>query len=265
MREYRYVTLDPTGNLTCLVLDPAGAEERAGLTRILLKECEQVAYLEKPETPGAVAAIRLMGGEFCGNAAMAAAAWLVRDELKAGEEKSFLLEVSGAPDPVPCRIRALENGYEGTVEMPPVREIRQETIGGIPFTLVRTDGIAHLIHEGRPLEREADALKEIAGILPDDAIGLLQWDREKMYMDPLVYVRGSGSIVRETGCGSGSAAVGALEALRHGDGTRTTPVGQPGGVIRATAAVKGNEILSVQITGHVRLGKESAVGLPRET
>ena len=262
MSTYRYVTLDPTGNITCLVLDPAGKEEKAALTRELLKQCEQVAYLEEPEKPGAVAAIRLMGGEFCGNAAMAAAAWLVRDEMGPGTEKTFLMEVSGAPEPVPCRIRAMEDGYEGTAEMPPVREIREETISGIPFTLVRTDGIVHLIHEGPFPENEEELLRTIAGTLPDAAVGLLQWDREKQVMLPLVYVRGSGSLVRETGCGSGSAAIGAVEALRAADGIHTTKVGQPGGVIRVTAAAEGGTILSVAITGHIRLGKESIIEIP---
>ena len=52
MKSFRYVRLDPTGNLTCLVLDP----------------------VEKAEEPGITA--RLMGGEFCGNAAMASACYL---------------------------------------------------------------------------------------------------------------------------------------------------------------------------------------------
>ena len=60
MKTYRYVKLDPTGNITCLVLDPADHGDEKTLTRKLLKECEQVAYLEKPSLPGAVAAIRLM-------------------------------------------------------------------------------------------------------------------------------------------------------------------------------------------------------------
>ena len=49
MRAYRYVTLDPTGNITCLVLDPAGAEEKARLTRRLLQECEQVAMHQRED------------------------------------------------------------------------------------------------------------------------------------------------------------------------------------------------------------------------
>ena len=96
MKSYRYVLLDPTGNLTALVLDPADPEDERLLTSELLKLSEQVAYLEPPKEPGAVAAIRLMGGEFCGNAAMASAAWLIRDEAEQGRPKTLLLEVSGA-------------------------------------------------------------------------------------------------------------------------------------------------------------------------
>ncbi|MBP5727599.1 MAG: hypothetical protein J6Y48_11050, partial [Clostridia bacterium] len=81
MKAYRYVKLDPTGNITCLVLDPVAPEDEKKVTRELLKQCEQVAYLEAPTLPGAVAALRLMGWELCGNAAMAAAALLLREEL----------------------------------------------------------------------------------------------------------------------------------------------------------------------------------------
>ena len=264
MKTYRYVRLDPTGNITCLVLDPADHGDEKKLTRELLKECEQVAYLEKPSLPGAVAAIRLMGGEFCGNAAMAAGAWLVRDELAAGSEMSFLMQVSGAPEPVNCRIRRTGEAFEGTVEMPPVKEIREANIAGMSFTLVRMDGIVHLIREGNPLEKEAaeTLLKEAADTLPDEAVGLLQWNRDTQYMRPLVYVRGSGSMVWENGCGSGSAAVGAAEALRAGNGTRVTQVKQPGGMISVSAEAEDGQILSVQITGQVKVYTETVIENP---
>ena len=38
MTGYRYVLLDPTGNLTCLVLDPVDPADEADLTRILLEQ-----------------------------------------------------------------------------------------------------------------------------------------------------------------------------------------------------------------------------------
>ncbi len=259
MKQYRYVRLDPTGNITCLVLDPA---EEAALTRELLGQCEQVAYLMPPMRPEAVAGIRLMGGEFCGNAAMATAALLVRDEIAQGAEKTLLLEVSGAADPVRCVVRKTAEGFEGTVEMPGIPKIGQETFYGIPFTAVRMEGIVHLVSEGTTFEpEEAEALlRKITGQLPDEAAGLLQWDREKQYMVPLVYVRGSGSLTWEHGCGSGSAAIGALETLRNGE--KTVTVNQPGGMIRVSAEKEGGAVTAVSITGRVRIGEENSIQIP---
>ena len=249
MKTYRYVKLDPTGNITCLVLDPTEPQDEKAVTRKLLEECEQVAYLEAPTQPGAVAAIRLMGGEFCGNAAMAAAAWLVREELA---------------DPVRCTVRKTAVGFEGTTEMPPVQEIREEMFSRIPFTLVRMQGIVHLIHTGAELgNAKAEKLLAVkAAVLPDEAIGLLQWNPENGFLTPLVWVRGSESMVWENACGSGSAAVGAAEALRAGNGTKTTQVSQPGGTISVSAEARDGQILSVAITGQIRLGTETAVEIP---
>ena len=264
MSRYRYVILDPTGNLTALVLDPAPPADRAALTRELLKQSEQVAYLEAPRSPGAAAGIRLMGGEFCGNAAMASAAWLMRDEPADGGEKAFLLDVSGTAEPVPCAVRKTESGFEGTVRMPGVPLIREEILCGRRFTVVRMEGITHLVYEGGPLEKgEAEALlRGIAARRGEEAAGLMQWNRETREMLPLVYVRGSGSLVWEHGCGSGSAAVGALEAVRRGDGVSVTPVSQPGGTIRVSAEAAGGEIRGLSISGRIRLGQESAVEIP---
>ena len=105
-------------------------------------------------------------------------------------------------------------------------------------------------------------LRQIAGLLPDEAIGLIQWDRTRQYMRPLVFVRGSGSLVWEHGCGSGSAAVGAAEALRNGPGETETEVKQPGGTIRVSAAAGNGQILSVKISGRVKLGKETIIEIP---
>ena len=63
MSEIRYVTLDPTGNITCLVTAMPPDADEAAVTRRLMRECEQVAFLEAPAQPGARARIRLMGGE----------------------------------------------------------------------------------------------------------------------------------------------------------------------------------------------------------
>ena len=264
MKSYRYVLLDPTGNTTALVLDQVDPADETELTRELLKQSEQVVYLEAPKQTGAVAAIRLMGGEFCGNAAMASAVWLVRDEAEQDKLKALLLEVSGAEYPVCCTVLKTADSFEGTVEMPGVPEIGTDTVCGIPFTAVRMEGITHLVCDNRTFGKEEaeNLLRQIADRLPEEAIGLIQWDRVKQYMQPLVFVRGSGSLVWEHGCGSGSAAIGAAEALRNGTGETETEVKQPGGTIRVTAAAENGTILSVKITGWVKLGKETIIEIP---
>jgi len=259
MKPVRYVILNPTGNLTALVTEWGGREDEPEITARLIQESEQVAYLEPPEEPGALARIRLMGGEFCGNAAMAAAGWLIRDRLKNGSEMTVPIEVSGARGVLFCRICGLEDGFEGTVEMPHVKEIRQLEIAGIPLSEVRMEGITHLIRENsEPLEKEnAEALlKAFADKTQEKAAGLLDRNPETGFMRPLVYVRGSNTLVWETACGSGTAAIGALEAWRHGNGQVLTRVAQPGGTLRAEAKAEQGMITEVRITGTVRFGEE---------
>ena len=255
----RYVILNPSGNLTALVTEWGGAEDEAEITARLMRESEQVAYLDSPTQPGALARIRLMGGEFCGNAAMAAAGWLVREQLRPGREMTVPIEVSGARGVLFCRVRGLENGFEGTVEMPRVTEIRPAEIAGIPVTEVRMEGIVHLIREGRePLAKEkAEALlKAFAEKGQEEAAGLLDRNPETGRMRPLVYVRSSGTLVWESACGSGTAAVGALEAWRKGDGTEETQVVQPGGILRAEATAANGTVTEIRITGMVLIGEE---------
>ena len=259
MKPARYVILNPSGNLTALVTEWGGAEDEAELTAHLMQESEQVAYLDPPSLPGALARIRLMGGEFCGNAAMAAAGWLVRDRLRDGGKMTVPIEVSGAQGVLFCRILGKRDGFEGTVEMPRVKHVRPAEIGGIPVTEVQMEGITHLIREGsEPLEKEkAEAiLKAFAEETAEEAAGLLDRNPETGRMRPLVYVRGSGTLVWESACGSGTAAIGALEAWRQGNGTVMTRVLQPGGTLRAEASASGGEITEVRITGLVAIGEE---------
>ncbi|MBR1408637.1 MAG: hypothetical protein IJ573_07080 [Clostridia bacterium] len=263
MNAVRYVTLDPTGNITCLVTEkPEGADERA-ITGRLMQECEQVAYLEAPALPGSRARIRLMGGEFCGNAAMASACWLAdQDGLLPGQEVRLPIEMSGADGILTCEVRRFAGSFEGTVPMPPVKAIVPVTADGKTLTAVALEGIAHIIWAGPPFPDEAEAealLRRLAAERPEEAVGLLLWDEDKQTMWPLVLVKGSGTLVWETGCGSGSAAVGAYRAWHAGRGITHTDVRQPGGVITVSAEVRDDLPENLTITGRVRLGPEKTL------
>ena len=263
MNGIRYVNLDPTGNITCLVLDETAQAERSRVTAALMGRCEQVGYLEKPHGGAASARLQMMGGEFCGNASMAAAAYLARQD-GACKETVIILEVSGAAGPVSCRVRPASDGsWKGTVEMPPVLEMMPYRAGEYGAELVRLEGIAHLILQDIPLERaEAEAvLLSAAQDLPDPSVGLLQWNSRTKYMKPLVFVRKSDTLVWETGCGSGSTAVGAWLASLQKKAVFSTEVRQPGGTIRVDAEQSAGRILHIRITGNVRIGKTETLFL----
>ncbi len=258
--EIRYVRANPTGNITCLVLSPVTEEERPSVTAALMDRCEQVGYLAESCDPEQPARLRMMGGEFCGNASMAAGAFLAgKAGLRSGEELRMTLSVSGTEEPVGCRIRARDGFWEGTVEMPGIPDISSRFLAGKEMVCVRMDGIVHLISQQGPFTaREAEnLLRAAAEDLGAPAAGLLQWDGRKGYMKPLVYVPGSGTMVWESGCGSGSTAIGAWRAVCRGEGETVTEVRQPGGTILVRTEVSGGRPLRSSITGRVTLDEET--------
>ena len=93
--------------------------------------------------------------------------------------------------------------------------------------------------------------------LPFDEVPLLMdWNPATGVMTPLVFVRGSGTTVWETACGSGSAAIGAMTAWRKGTGRAEIQVKQPGGTIRVCAEAENKTVTGITITGTVRIGEE---------
>ena len=259
----RYVTLSPTGNTTCLVLDPVPPEARPAVTAALMRRCEQVGYLQSPSSPAAAARLEMMGGEFCGNAAMAAAAFLCSEGTDSRSD--LLLEVSGTDRIIACRVKPLSDGtYQGSLEMPPVSCVFETAVGGYTAAAVRMEGILHLILTDVSLpDAEAEALlSETAQALPDAAVGLLQWNSKDKRMRPLVHVKESGTMVWETACGSGSVAIGAALALAHGDGLTTAPIWQPGGMILTEAEVRAGQVASVRITGHICVSTIETLHMP---
>ena len=262
MRSLRYALLNPTGNRTCLVLDPISDAARPGITAALMDRCEQVGYLMPASKPSAMARLQMMGGEFCGNASMATAAFLLRDRLTPGQEETVYLEVSGADAPVRCAIRREEKGWRGTVTMPPVEEIRRTRVGAVPLTAVTLPGMVHLIDVGASRGRdEAEALlTRAAAEIQAPALGLLRWEETSGRMTPLVFVRESQTLVWETACGSGSTAIAAWMAWKAGKSAEVE-IEQPGGVLAVRAEWRDGGVRELRLTGHVTLEAEETLEL----
>lgn len=248
---------DPTGNITLLVETPTPPEAQPDIAARLMAlepEAEQVGFLSGDAS---APALRMAGGEFCGNASMSAAAFFAQ---RAGlSEARLSLAVSGTDAPVPVAVRALpDGGFFGAVEMPRPLSVTQESLpdgGALP--VVRFPGIAHAIVEETPDTRRAQTLAPIwCRALHADALGLMFLDRARGTLTPLVYVPAAGTLVWESSCASGTSAVGAYLSDAAGAPV-TLALRQPGGTLTVEAAPGGAPTLS----GTVRLIKRAEAEL----
>ena len=220
-------------------------------------------------------ALRMAGGEFCGNASMSAAAFQAwRTGLANGQ---FVLRVSGADDLVVVNIEAGEIPltWSGEVHMPDPQKIEMVSFpGGEQLPVVTFDGISHVIIQEPLLPKGgiqpdltagSDCSETVWGCLETiqhcsgktwaeeharewcrylqaDALGILFLNASADRLTPLVYVPGADTLFWETSCGSGSAAVGAWLASREGKKV-TVSLMQPGGALKVTASPGGPLLL----------------------
>lgn len=257
-----YIKASPTGNITLLVLSAVARDSQRSVASALTRlesDAEQVGFIEPAGSGGAPARLRMAGGEFCGNAAMAAGAYLARlGGLVEGRTVRVPLCVSGASGPVACTVRTQGGGrFEGTVQMPLPRSVEPCALrfSGRDYDTCCVDmrGIFHiLLPSGAFGDRRAaeEALKVWSALFDADAYGLIQFDDESGAMTPLVFVPSADSLVWERGCGSGTAAVGCRLALNAGGAVRRR-ISQPGGVIEVRASAENGAVTALSITGFV--------------
>jgi diaminopimelate epimerase len=250
------IIADPAKNITLFALnDPGDREGRAEIARALLADsrfrAEQVGFVLPPASAQAGHwRLEMMGGEFCGNAARSFGLFVAR-EMGLQGRVSLAVEVSGAGAPV--IVTADTEASTAEAEIPgPLAIDRIE--GGFP--LVIFDGIAHAIVPDTPPEEktfrpiQAAVEKRCRGIA---AIGAMFFDRTRRFMTPAVYVAATDSLIFESSCGSGSAALAVWETQDAGEGERRLVVRQPGGVIEAAVRRKNGGITGVSIGGPVAL------------
>lgn len=264
--ELRYVLLDPTGNVTVLVETPvAPADQPACAAALLAAEprAEQVGFLS-PGAGDCRLALRMAGGEFCGNAAMSAAVlWC---ESRGLDSAPVLLRVSGAAAPVSVDVRRLPEGaFLGAVTMPPAGAPAEVALPlgdrVLRLPLVDMGGIRHLILT-EPLARDAaeGAIRRWCTLLAAPALGLMLLDPDGDRLTPLVYVPGGDTLYWERSCASGSAAVGCWLARRAG-GPIQARLAQPGGTLEVSATPAGRTLLR----GRVCLLRRGLLALPTDS
>jgi diaminopimelate epimerase len=266
----RIVSADPAGNITIFVLDPVeSGEERAGLAKALLADpslgAEQVGFVTPPpdgpdsppdSRPAGHWRLEMMGGEFCGNAARSFGLYAAR-EMGLSGLVTVSVEISGSREPLPVRVDMGTGRAE--VRIPGPLAVEALEFEGRHLPVYVFEGITHLIFpdpDSVP-RRELvfalrDAWRAAAGANPK-AFGVMFWDAGKSFMRPAVYVEAAASLVFESSCGSGTAALAAWLAgsLREGEGYYE--VAQPGGIIEARIVKKDGTIRDISIGGTVSL------------
>jgi len=250
-----FIKADPAQNMTIFVKSNHDRSLYKEISERLMKYnsvyAEQVGFIESPGNQAAWARLQMMGGEFCGNAALSLAAVIARDKgLKNGETMTIPLEVSGVNGILNCEVVMNDQVYICKIEMPaPV----------IEADMVRFPGITHRIIDAREVAPEnnsyiEETIKSLLAADENEAFGLMFFDEAKQFMTPVVYVKDIGSIVRERSCASGTAALGAfMSSNKCGD--IEFAVNQPGGSI--TVIVKGSaHSFRIWIKTEVRIAAE---------
>ena len=244
----RYSIFDPTGNITALVESPVEESCQPSVAAAIMARhtaVEQVGFLRLPAGEGETPALRMAGGEFCGNASMSAAAlWALRRGLDGGE---CSLRVSGAESAVSVRLRReTEGSFAAAVHMPPAGQITEKecVISGRRGTLscVYMEGITHAVitpasaffalKDDRPAAERA--VRTLCAALGANCLGLMFLEEEmpRCRLTPLVWVPASGTLFWENSCASGSAAV-SMALARTLKRTVALDLDEPGGRLRA--------------------------------
>lgn len=123
IQEIDFIKFNPTQNMTILVKTNYLIEEYKHIASKIMSydsvHAEQVGFIEKPINNKAAAKLHMAGGEFCGNACMALAAFIASEKgLKHNDLAEIILEASGTDKLITCQMKRNLDEYHCLVTMP---------------------------------------------------------------------------------------------------------------------------------------------------
>ncbi|MGE7764879.1 diaminopimelate epimerase [Peribacillus sp. NPDC096540] len=266
IQEIDFIKFNPTQNMTILVKTNYLVEQYKYIASKIMSydsvHAEQVGFIEKPINNKAAAKLQMAGGEFCGNACMALAAFIASEKgLKHNDLAEIILEASGTDKLITCQMKRNLEEYHCLVTMPIPKKIEQRTIkydgNDLNMIIVRYHEFIHIVIEveefSKTVREKAQSLAKLLGVtLGANLIGVLLYKSKSEEMAPLIYVPHLDSLIWERGCGSGTASLGAYLAWKN-KGEIVTNIRQPGGDIKVFATCHGEELTSLLIEGSVQI------------
>ena len=264
IQEIDFIKFNPTQNMTVLVKTKYPVERYKHVASKIMSydnvHAEQVGFIEKPKNNKAVAHLQMAGGEFCGNACMALAAFIASEKgLKQNEMTEILLEVSGTDQLIVGQVKRNIDEYYCQVTMPTPKKIEQRKIefdgSDLNLIIVRYQEFIHIVIEveefDKSIREKAESLAKLLGVtLGANLIGILLYKAKSDELAPLIYVPHLDTLIWERGCGSGTASLGAYLAWKN-KGEVVAKIRQPGGTINVKASCYDEELECLKIEGSV--------------
>lgn len=258
---FSFWKMTPGGNPTILLkAEDIPPSVRAMVANAVMSDqhigAEQTGYIRFEGTPR----LDMMGGEFCLNATRSFAVLLAEKGLLARDGNAFCgrVEVSGVPDTVAVRVTFQEHALpfaEACLHFSALPE--PEAFPG-DVSLIRVPGIAHIVQTGSmPSFEELPFFcarqRQECAVAGEEAVGHL-WladDGEKVDLAPVVWVRDTGSLCRESACGSGTLASALF--LHARTGKECFRILQPSGCTLSVRMERSGDGWDVWVGGPVRM------------
>lgn len=252
--EYRFVIIRPGGNDTCLYYGLVeDQEKRKRLNDLIMAaypNVEQVGFIDlNPANP----TLMMAGGEFCGNATRSTA-WLALG----GEPGEISIQVPGVSGKLKAGVTEDKEAFSQMPIYEDTERIKKSPDG---FT-VEMEGITHFVTptpDGLKSLSE-DEIKQMGRLKMAEleidkfpAAGIMYVSNEASTIEivPIVYVPNADTLYYETACGSGTTAVGLLQAIRTGSSVNI-PIMQPSGMpIQISVDYDGKSFQYAQIQGPI--------------
>lgn len=268
LKTYRFTTLRPAGNDTCLISgiirNSRQRKRIADVLQQLYPEIEQVGFI----TPDSVhAELMMTGGEFCGNATSCAAY-----QILGGKPGEISITVSGVEKKLRAGVTEDGEGFSQIPVYPDPSYITQDS--EFPHnTLVKMEGITHYVDFNvkqlrgltiDEIKKEARKVMAEKQIDHNPACGVIYAEpsRDGWEIHPIVYVKDADTLYYETACGSGTTALGLVLAKEKGSSIATSVL-QPSGLsIKVSITYDGKTIGYTQIQSPIEIRQEGALEVP---
>jgi len=261
--ELEIVRADPAGNITIFIMNPPENQKiriKALMTLLADKNlgAEQAGFVFPPEKPGENWRLEMAGGEFCANASRSLGL-LIAAKTGISGKHTMMLETSGMPVPVPVHIDT--GAQTAEIEIPGTQEEKEIFMDGKNYPVYVFEGITHIIAADIPPDEETvhklicETDRQAEGQPLCSALGVMFFDSRKCLMRPVVWTRTIDTLVRESSCGSGTAAMGAWLTRNEWETDRYIDIEQPGGTITVHVIKQNRKINQLSISGKVTLSE----------